>query len=224
MDLFKKCMEPVEKCLTDAKMDKSVIHEVVLIVQAVVLSGQGNEKVQDLVLLDVTPLSLGVETTIPLGMVLLQHLLVLLSSQYVFDMDENGILNVSAEEKKTGNKNMITIENNKGRLSKAEIERLVLEAEKYKLEDEEHRKKAESRNSFENYVCEIKDMINNIGGKLASYDKRKIEDAVNKAVKWLNSNELADVNNSTKQMRDLENAFNPIMAKMYPRGGGRTQN
>ncbi|CDY16176.1 BnaA09g29100D [Brassica napus] len=63
MDLFRKCMEPVEKCLRDAKMDKSTVHDVVLVGGSTQLcNGEGNEKVQDLLLLDVTPLSLGLET------------------------------------------------------------------------------------------------------------------------------------------------------------------
>jgi len=74
----------------------------------------------------------------------------------VFDIDANGILNVSAEDKTTGQKNKITITNDKGRLSKEEIERMVSDAEKYKEEDEQHKKKVEAKNALENYAYNMK--------------------------------------------------------------------
>ncbi|KAF9611928.1 hypothetical protein IFM89_036744 [Coptis chinensis] len=132
---------------------------------AAILSGEGNEKVQDLLLLDVTPLSLGLE---PLGgdddvlitAIGIPPLLVVFPRHYVcFHIDANGILNVSAEDKTTGQKNKITITNDKGRLSKDEIGKMVQEAEKYKSEDEEHKKKVESKNAFENYSYNMRNTI-----------------------------------------------------------------
>merc|ERR1712146_117170 len=82
-----------------------------------------------------------------------------------FDIDANGILNVSAEDKTTGQKNKITITNDKGRLSKEEIERMVQEAEKYKEEDEAHLKKVEAKNSLENYAYSMRNTINEEGVK-----------------------------------------------------------
>uniref|UniRef100_Q9S9I7 Heat shock protein 70 homolog (Fragments) n=1 Tax=Zea mays TaxID=4577 RepID=Q9S9I7_MAIZE len=80
-----------------------------------------------------------------------------------FDMDANGILNVSAEDKTTGQKNKITITNDKGRLSKEEIEKILQEAEKYKAEDEEHQKKV---NAFEDKMKELEGICNPIIAKM----------------------------------------------------------
>ncbi|MDG6100291.1 molecular chaperone DnaK, partial [Alteromonas sp. ZYF713] len=94
-----------------------------------------------------------------------------------FDIDANGILNVSAEDKTTGQKNKITITNDKGRLSKEEIEKMVQEAEKYKSEDEEHKKKVEAKNALENYAYNMRNTVKDekIGEKLSPGDKKKIE-------------------------------------------------
>uniref|UniRef100_A0A0E0A0A6 Uncharacterized protein n=1 Tax=Oryza glumipatula TaxID=40148 RepID=A0A0E0A0A6_9ORYZ len=227
MDLFRKCMEPVEKCLRDAKMDKSSVHDVVLVggstripkvqqllqdffngkelcksinpdeavaygaaVQAAILSGEGNEKVQDLLLLDIN---------------------------VCFDIDANGILNVSAEDKTTGQKNKITITNDKGRLSKEEIEKMVQEAEKYKAEDEEHKKKVDAKNALENYAYNMRNTIKDekIASKLAADDKKRIEDAIDGAISWLDTNQLAEADEFEDKMKELEGICNPIIAKMY---------
>ncbi|ONK62269.1 uncharacterized protein A4U43_C07F2170 [Asparagus officinalis] len=255
MDLFRKCMEPVEKCLRDAKMDKSTVHDVVLVggstripkvqqllqdffngkelcksinpdeavaygaaVQAAILSGEGNEKVyegertrtRDNNLLGKFELS-GIPPA-PRGVPQIT---------VCFDIDANGILNVSAEDKTTGQKNKITITNDKGRLSKEEIEKMVQEAEKYKSEDEEHKKKVEAKNALENYSYNMRNTIKDdkIASKLAEADRKKIEDSIEQAIQWLDANQLAEADEFEDKMKELEGICNPIIAKMYQGAG-----
>merc|ERR1712216_1045364 len=104
-----------------------------------------------------------------------------------FDIDANGILNVSAEDKSTGQKNKITITNDKGRLSKEDIERMVQEAEKYKAEDEEHKKKIDAKNGLENYAYSMRNSMEDekLKDKLDPEDKKTIEAKIDETIAWL---------------------------------------
>lgn len=135
-----------------------------------------------------------------------------------FNIDANGILNVSAEDKTDGVKNKITITNDKGRLSKDEIEKMVKDAEKYKAEDEEVKKKVEAKNAMENYAYNMRNTIKDekIASKLDPADKQRIEKTVEEALEWLEKNQFAGVD----ELEELESICSPIISKMYQGSGG----
>jgi len=143
--------------------------------------------------------------------------------EVTFDIDANGILNVSAEDKTTGNKNKITITNDKGRLSKDDIEKMVKDAEKYKAEDEKNKEKIEAKNGLENYAYSLRNTLKDekIAGKMDSGDKEKLEKAIDDAVKWLDHNQTAEKDEFEHKQKELEGVAMPIMTKLYQQQGGQ---
>ncbi|KAK2976847.1 hypothetical protein RJ640_009298 [Escallonia rubra] len=133
-----------------------------------------------------------------------------------FDIDVNGILNVSAEDESTGKKNGVTITNFKGRLSAVEIYKMIVEAEKYKAEDEEHKKRVDAKVALENYAYKMRSTVNDqkTNYMIPEADKKKVQDAVVQAIYWLDRNQLAEVDEFNYKRKELESTCNPIIAMM----------
>merc|ERR1711953_887772 len=142
--------------------------------------------------------------------------------EVTFDIDANGILNVSAQDKSTGKSNQITITNEKGRLSQAEIDRMVQEAEKYRAEDEVNKAKIEAKNGLENYCFTMRNTLQEekLKDKFEGDDKDKIEKAVQEALDWLDKNQLAEKDEFEAKQKEIEGVVNPIMMKVYQAAGG----
>merc|ERR1711881_48796 len=142
--------------------------------------------------------------------------------EVTFDIDANGILNVSAQDKASGKTNQITITNEKGRLSQAEIDRMVQEAEKYRAEDEQNKQKIEAKNGLENYCFQMRNTLSDdkLKDKFEGGDKEKIEAAVQEALDWLDKNQLAEKDEFESKQKELEGVVNPIMMKVYQAAGG----
>merc|ERR1712109_410019 len=142
--------------------------------------------------------------------------------EVTFDIDANGILNVTAMDKSSGKQNKITITNDKGRLSKEEIEKMVNDAEKYKNEDETQRERVVSKNNLEAYCFNMKSTIDDekFKAKLDEAEKKMVADKCDDCIRWLDGNQTAEKDEFDHKQKELEDVFNPIVKRIYQEAQG----
>jgi L1 cell adhesion molecule like protein len=141
--------------------------------------------------------------------------------EVTFDIDANGILNVSALEKGTGKTSKITITNDKGRLSKEDIERMVSEAEKFKVEDEQEAERVASKNGLEAYAYSLKNTIGEgqFKEKVGEEDYEKLSKEIESVIAWVDNSQAAATDEYKDKQKELEAIANPIVSKFYQAGG-----
>jgi len=143
--------------------------------------------------------------------------------EVTFEIDANGILQVSAEDKGTGSKEKIVITNDQNRLTPEDIERMISDSEKYADEDKQLKDRVEARNELESYAYSLKNQVNDkekLGAKLSADDKAKIEEVLEEKIKWLDANQEADAEDFKTQKKEMEEVIQPIISKLYQGAGG----
>ena len=142
--------------------------------------------------------------------------------EVTFDVDANAILNVSAADKTTGRSEKITITNDKGRLSKEEIERMVADAEKYKAEDDAAAERIKAKNGLESYAYNLRNSLNEeaFASKLDASDKDSLKKAIDETIEWLDNTQEGSIDEYQDKQKELEGIANPIMQKAYSAAGG----
>uniref|UniRef100_A0A667ZAV5 Endoplasmic reticulum chaperone BIP n=1 Tax=Myripristis murdjan TaxID=586833 RepID=A0A667ZAV5_9TELE len=143
--------------------------------------------------------------------------------EVTFEIDVNGILRVTAEDKGTGNKNKITITNDQNRLTPEDIERMVNDAERFADEDKKLKERIDARNELESYAYSLKNQVGDkekLGGKLSDEDKEAIEKAVEEKIEWMESHQDAELEDFQAKKKELEEVVQPIVSKLYGSAGG----
>ena len=132
-------------------------------------------------------------------------------------------MSVTAHEKGTGKQESITITNDKGRLSKEEIEAMIKDAEKFAEEDKILKEKIDAKNSLENYIYTMRNTIEDkekLADKIEDSDKETIKDALTEAQEWLNNNAEADKDDFESKLKEVQGVCDPIISKVYQKYGG----
>merc|ERR1711978_440692 len=140
--------------------------------------------------------------------------------EVTFDIDANGILNVSAADKSSGKSEKITITNDKGRLSADEIERMVNDAEKFKAEDDKQKERIAAKNGLESYCFNMKSTLEDekFKDKISDTDRKTISDKCEETISWLDQNQSAEVDEYKHKQAEIEGVCNPIVSKLYQGG------